>query len=221
MRSFCECQNFQSQAEGHAATSRVSITLGKTSVVHANRNVSAALFAFIMIVSIAGLAGMFGFRVPALVGRRVAPAAPFGIVNQYGLFANMTTSRPEISIEGSNDAVDWQPYIFPLQAGSSQSRARLGRALPTPARLADVVRRPGELPRESMAAAFHACAFCKDLLRSSNYSNRNPFAGKPPKYIRAMVYDYRFTTSEERRQTGNWWKRELKGTYFPPISLRN
>jgi hypothetical protein len=34
------------------------------------------------------------------------------------------------------------------------------------------------------------------------------------------VYDYRFTTFAERRQTGNWWKRELKGAYFPPISLR-
>jgi hypothetical protein len=50
---------------------------------------------------------------------------------------------------------------------------------------------------------------------------QNPFAGKPPRYVRAMVYDYRFTTFEERRQTGNWWKREPKGTYFPPMSLRN
>jgi hypothetical protein len=51
--------------------------------------------------------------------------------------------------------------------------------------------------------------------------DQNPFAGKPPRYIRAMVYDYHFTSFEERRKTGNWWKRELKGTYFPPISLRN
>jgi hypothetical protein len=50
--------------------------------------------------------------------------------------------------------------------------------------------------------------------------DQNPFAGAPPRYVRAMVYDYQFTTFDERRQTGNWWKRELKGTYFPPISLR-
>jgi hypothetical protein len=50
--------------------------------------------------------------------------------------------------------------------------------------------------------------------------DQNPFGGKPPKYIRAMVYEYRFTNYDERRQTGNWWKRELKGAYFPPVSLR-
>jgi hypothetical protein len=48
----------------------------------------------------------------------------------------------------------------------------------------------------------------------------NPFTGAPPKYIRALEYEYHFTTFDERRQTGNWWKREPKGTYFPPISLR-
>jgi hypothetical protein len=50
--------------------------------------------------------------------------------------------------------------------------------------------------------------------------DHDPFAGKPPKLIRAMAYEYRFTTFAERRETGNWWKRELKGTYFPPIGLR-
>ena len=45
---------------------------------------------------------------------------------------------------------------------------------------------------------------------------QNPFPYQPPKYIRAMVYRYRFTNFDERRQTGNWWKRESLGTYFPP-----
>ena len=49
---------------------------------------------------------------------------------------------------------------------------------------------------------------------------RDPFGGVPPKHIRAMVYDYRFTNWEERRKTGDWWKREVKGVYFPPVSLR-
>jgi hypothetical protein len=47
----------------------------------------------------------------------------------------------------------------------------------------------------------------------------SPFPGQPPTYIRAMVYQYRFTNFDERRQTGNWWKRQSLGTYFPPISL--
>jgi len=192
----------------------------RSAIPHANRQVSAALFAIIMIVSVAGLAGMFGFRVPAFEDAVLGPAARFGIVNQYGLFANMTTSRPEISIEGSNDAVDWQPYIFPYKPGP------LNRA-------------PGWAepfqPRLDWQMWFAALGnyrenpwllrFMERLLEGSppvlDLLEKNPFAGKPPKYIRAMVYDYRFTTSEERRQTGNWWKRDLKGTYFPPISLRN
>ncbi|MBV9481871.1 MAG: lipase maturation factor family protein, partial [Acidobacteria bacterium] len=39
-------------------------------------------------------------------------------------------------------------------------------------------------------------------------------------YLRARVYEYRFTTPEERGRTGDWWRREWKGEYIPPISLR-
>ncbi len=187
---------------------------------YTNQYVSAVLFAFIMIVSCVGLAGMFGLRVPAVVSAAVAPAGPFGVVNQYGLFATMTTSRPEISIEGSNDAVNWQPYVFPFKPGP------LNRA-------------PGWAepfqPRLDWQMWFAALGNYREnpwllrlmmrLLQGSppvlELLEQNPFAGKPPRYVRAIVYDYRFTTFEERRQTGNWWKRELKGTYFPPISLRN
>jgi len=49
---------------------------------------------------------------------------------------------------------------------------------------------------------------------------RNPFPAAPPRYVRAQVYDYRFTSLAERRATGNWWKREWKGIYLPAVSLR-
>src|SRR5262249_18504226 len=39
------------------------------------------------------------------------------LVNGYGLFAVMTTTRPEIIIEGSNDGHSWQPYEFKYKAG--------------------------------------------------------------------------------------------------------
>src|SRR5262249_42087946 len=47
----------------------------------------------------------------------------------------------------------------------------------------------------------------------------NPFPDKPPRFIRARLYDYEFTTPEERRRTHSWWRRELKGEYLPVISL--
>jgi hypothetical protein len=51
------------------------------------------------------------------------------------------------------------------------------------------------------------------LLRS------NPFPAAPPRYLRARLYRYRFTTREERRGTGAWWVRELEGTLAGPVAL--
>jgi hypothetical protein len=48
---------------------------------------------------------------------------------------------------------------------------------------------------------------------------RTPFGGLPPRYVRALLYEYRFTTMQERRATGDIWHRELRGLYFPAISL--
>ena len=49
---------------------------------------------------------------------------------------------------------------------------------------------------------------------------KNPFPERPPKMIRTMLYRYRFTTFEERRATGRWWKRELLGAYGPVLQQR-
>jgi hypothetical protein len=37
---------------------------------------------------------------------------------------------------------------------------------------------------------------------------RNPFPAAPPKFLRLVGYDYRFSTPEERRRTGAWWVRK-------------
>jgi hypothetical protein len=50
---------------------------------------------------------------------------------------------------------------------------------------------------------------------------RNPFPNKPPKYIRATLYDYRFTDIATRRQTGDWWRRELIGPYVEAVTLED
>jgi hypothetical protein len=47
----------------------------------------------------------------------------------------------------------------------------------------------------------------------------NPFPDAPPRWIRAQLYLYRFTSAEERRQSGRWWDRRLAGSYFPAVRL--
>jgi predicted DCC family thiol-disulfide oxidoreductase YuxK len=142
----------------------------------------------------------------------------FRIVNGYGLFRVMTKDRCEIVVEGSNDGIDWAPYEFKWKPG-------------------DVKRAPGwcapHQPRLDWQMWFAAletpeqnpwfAGLIVRLLQGSRDVNRllarNPFPDKPPRYIRAMFYRYRFTTSEERRQTGAWWKRHELREYLPTISL--
>jgi len=44
----------------------------------------------------------------------------------------------------------------------------------------------------------------------------NPFPGTPPRFVRFAVYDYRFTTPDERKRTGAWWQRDLVGRLPEP-----
>ena len=144
----------------------------------------------------------------------------FHVVSGYGLFRVMTKSRPEIIIEGSADGTEWSPYEFRWKAGA------LNRA-------------PGwnapHQPRLDWQMWFAALGtyrhnpwfvrFLERLLRGTPEVTallaRNPFPQDPPRYVRARLYEYRFTTSAEHRATGDWWKREEAGDYLPPISLEN
>jgi hypothetical protein len=47
----------------------------------------------------------------------------------------------------------------------------------------------------------------------------NPFEDQPPKQVRALVYRYGFTNSEERNATGNWWKRTDRALYAPILGV--
>lgn len=184
----------------------------------ANRWVSAVLFAFVMTVSCIEMASLFQPVAPEY-DAIVQAQGSFNLVNAYGLFANMTTERPEIEIQGSNDERNWQPYVFRYKAGP------LNRA-------------PGWVepfqPRLDWQMWFAALGnyrqnpwfvrFLLKLLEGSRpvlaLMERDPFGGKPPKHVRAMLYEYRFTSIDELRRTGNWWKREPKGVYFPSVSLK-
>jgi hypothetical protein len=143
-------------------------------------------------------------------------AAPLRSTNGYGLFAVMTTSRPEIVIEASADGETWKPYAF--------------RDKPD-----DPTKRPGFVaphqPRLDWQLWFAALgsyrenewvmALLERLLEADPDVLRlfaaSPFGAAPPRAVRALLYDYRFTTPEERTRTGAWWTRELRGLYAPAV----
>ncbi len=157
-------------------------------------------------------------RAPHALANVYEQLESFRIVNGYGLFRVMTKDRCEIVLEGSTDGVEWLPYEFKWKPG-------------------DVKRAPGwcapHQPRLDWQMWFAAlespqqnpwfAGLIVRLLQGSQDVNRllahNPSPDKPPRYIRAMFYRYRFTTVNELRQTGAWWKRQELREYLPTVSL--
>ena len=164
-------------------------------------------------------AALFRGAVP-IPGAAVSVArwlAPFRSTNGYGLFAVMTVERPEIVLEGSADGLEWKPYEFRWKPG-------------------DVRRRPGFVaphqPRLDWQMWFAALSGFADspwlepllarLLEGSPpvlaLLRTNPFPDRPPRFVRAVLYDYRFTDFATRRATGAWWRRVERGPFTPIFS---
>jgi lipase maturation factor 1 len=178
------------------------------------------LYALILFVSGFEMAGMFSGAHWAVADKVIAAVAPFEIVNTYGLFAVMTTTRSEIVVEGSNDGTSWLAYEFNYKAGDLDRRPpwiaphqpRLDWQMWFAA-LGDYRSDPWVL--QFMARVLEGSPEVLKLMR------RNPFPNASPRYLRAMFYRYRFTTPAERKNTGNWWRREPRGEYVPAVSLSN
>jgi hypothetical protein len=47
----------------------------------------------------------------------------------------------------------------------------------------------------------------------------HPFDERPSKYVRALLYDYRFADARLPGEQQAWWSRRLDGTYYPSTSL--
>ena len=154
-------------------------------------------------------------RTPAFAYRHLEP---FRIVNGYGLFRVMTKDRREIVIEGSADGIDWLPYEFKWKPGDV-NRAP-GWCAPHQPRL-DWQMWFAALGTPEQNPWFIRLATC--LLKGKTGVTRlfahDPFPNQPPRYIRAILYRYRFTTAKEHRQTGAWWERQELGEYLPAVSL--
>ncbi|MES2218448.1 MAG: lipase maturation factor family protein [Pseudomonadota bacterium] len=173
---------------------------------------------YLIFISVVQFYERFSGKVPVPVLVAANVLEPFHLVNVYGPFAIITTQRMEIIIEGSADGVYWAEYGFKYKPG-------------------DVDRRPPwnipHQPRVDWQLWFAALSspnqnpwffsFMRRLLENSppvvNLLEYNPFPDKPPLFIRAEFYRYRFTTPEERKKTGAWWQREFVQDYFPTIHL--
>ncbi len=145
--------------------------------------------------------------------------SPLRAVSRYGLFAVMTTMRDEIVLEGSDDGTSWSEYEFRYKPGDTQRRPPW--VAPHQPRL-DWQMWFAALDRFDAQPWFQA--LCVRLLEGSPPVLRllasDPFQGRPPRYLRAVLYRYHFSDATARRTQGAWWTRERLGPYSPTLSLR-
>ncbi len=159
------------------------------------------------------------YRFPAWVAAPYDAIAPFRSINSYGLFRVMTRTRPEIVVEGSNDGENWTEYPFKWKPGHLNKAPRWVQP---------------HMPRLDWQMWFAALGsprnnpwFLSFLERLAQRSpavlallEHDPFPESAPQFFRAKVYRYHFTTNEESRETGDWWRREEQGNYLPTLRRR-
>jgi len=179
--------------------------------------ISAVMLTWIFYVTSVELLWMLAPHFP-LPATPVMALEPFRIANQYGLFAVMTRGRYEIEFQGSNDGQNWTPYPF--------------RYKPQKLNEAPGIYAPYQ-PRFDWNLWFASLGTWRNNSIVPNTEVRlltndkdvlalfagNPFPESPPKQVRAVLWQYWFTTMAERRQTGNWWRREFLGLYAPTLEL--
>ncbi|HEV7168857.1 MAG TPA: lipase maturation factor family protein, partial [Micrococcaceae bacterium] len=140
--------------------------------------------------------------------------------NAYGAFGHITRRRNEVVIEGTDDddpglGARWREYEFKGKPGD-----------------------PGRMPRQF--APYHLrldwlmwflalgspgydwfVPLLQRLLAADRRTLRllrvDPFGGQPPRWVRARLFRYRYSSRAERRSTGLWWIREPVGDFVPPM----
>ncbi|MFD7094225.1 lipase maturation factor family protein, partial [Streptomyces xanthophaeus] len=148
---------------------------------------------------------------------------PLHLVNTYGAFGTVGRIRDEVVVEGTADPVpradgDWRAYGFKGKPGEPGRMPR--QFAPYHLRLDWLMwfaaLSPGYARDWFGPFVERLLAGDRDTLRLLRH---NPFPGAPPRYVRARVYRYRFTTWRELRETGAWWHRTLLREYLPPTRL--
>jgi Lipase maturation factor len=148
---------------------------------------------------------------------------PLHLVGTYGAFGSITKTRYEVVVEGTTDSVltpatQWREYEF---------KAKPGALSRTPPQIAPYHLRIDWLMWFAAMSTYEDYPWFVNFMAKLLQGDKdvvgllrgNPFPDHPPKWIRAQLYEYHFTTLDEHRRTGDWWKRTYRQPYFPAVSL--
>lgn len=174
----------------------------------ARRIISLLLIMLIAILSVPAVANILS---PTQVMN--ASFDPFNLVNSYGAFGAVTKQRPELIVQGSRTGESWKTYDVPAKPDSPKEplpvvapyQPRLAwqfwfAAMSQPQREPWLLHLTWKLLRNDPAATA--------LLA------HNPFPEEPPRYIRILRYQYRFTPP----LTPGTWTRSDREVWLPPVT---
>jgi predicted DCC family thiol-disulfide oxidoreductase YuxK/uncharacterized membrane protein YphA (DoxX/SURF4 family) len=152
--------------------------------------------------------------------------SPFLICNSYGLFRTMTTTRPEIQVEGRVDE-DWTALPFRYKPGDTARAPRF--FAPHMPRLDwqmwfAALQAERLVGRPEVAASWleQGDPWLARLVVAVLRENRevlallgpSPFGKTPPREVRLVLWQYHFTDHGP-----DWWRRERVGVLAGPWSL--
>lgn len=184
-----------------------------------SRPQTVAAWALVAVVAVLSIPPTLNLFSPRQAMNASFTALP--LVNTYGAFGSVGRERFEIVFEGTDaasaddPAAVWKPYAFPDKPG-------------------DPMRRPPVVapyqPRLDWAIWFAAMStpdrypwtlhLVWKLLHNDpgalSLLDGNPFPDRPPRFIRARFFRYRFAPLHDPR--GRWWIREPAGTWLPALS---
>ena len=184
----------------------------------ARLSVAAIMLTWIALDTTVEMIGMVARPIPHILTLPLVALDPFRIANQYGLFAVMTRGRYEIEFQGSNDGVNWIPYRFRNKPQALDEAPRIYAPYQ---------------PRFDWNLWFASLSGWRDneivpiteeklLLGDGDVLalfRANPFPQIPPRFVRAVLWQYWFTSIEQKRNTGDWWRREEMGLYAPELTM--
>jgi Lipase maturation factor len=149
---------------------------------------------------------------------------PVHLANTYGAFGSIGRIRQEVVIEGTDEPeitkqTVWKEYEFKGKPGAVRRLPR--QWAPYHLRLDWLMWFAAISPGYAQP---WLTPFLQRLLRNDpptlRLLGRNPFPESPPRYVRAQLYVYRFTTPAELRRDRAWWSRTLVGGYVRPMTLQ-
>jgi lipase maturation factor 1 len=216
--------NISNATAGAPSKEKANAFLGEAiSYLHSGifyKVVTGILALFILTVSLGLMANSFThLPLSRPLEKLIEAVSPMRSINNYGLFAIMTTERHEIVLEGSNDGEHWRPYEFRYKPGDVNQAPRW------------VVPHQPRLDWQMWFAALGTwrenqwlLSLMFRLLQGEPSVVKllavNPFQDHPPRYIQATFWEYHFTNFKTRDRHGPWWHREIKGLYCPTVSLQ-